>query len=1290
MWSAVARLTSPAPRRSSTTAFRADEPTFVRLYDSLRATLLAAPTPATADASPVVVQNVRLELSQLLAILRVESAAKEDGMLGPCIDYALREATFRTLVELVEKDEPAGVRLELVRWFGRAIVELDEGFLAQNGVNKPLIKLLRCCVEQQGGMSRDEELSVVETMCNVCERIKSRPELLVIFLRHSPPTNRKDMSSPPLASSGTRPPPFTRISSAGDSDGRPASPAMSQMSASDDVSTSFSMSNASSSQSRRQRSERDFILFAYLLRFIHREGRVGELARQGILALCDVALGYPDVYSPSFPSPNLPRSTSDATITPSVSSVPLHNASTREAVLAFAEYLLDSDFAEVLGAGLGALYGLLPSKLVVRKASTGGQAGEVVDGVVSKNAGGMQLGGMGPLGEEEDAEDLERKREEEEDRLRSLGVGLSGTPEVRDGLDSFLNLVEFAQDVLTRCAPPPLIEQTDHEDEGTAVEESDENRQRALLLSALTDSILTAVRELFLRSVLYPSILECSEADGSAVAVLSYLEAVLDVVNDATKLESAVLGFLFGEEEAAHKESQPSGSLARPPNPIRSVRSRKSSALLLIEKTANSHRHPSSSYFTSLGRFSLKDLLASHLTSTSQSTATSALKLLQTILSKHDRWSLALLDVVLDEGATSFPLALRELDEGDVSVAGLSRIRHPTESKPTNGLLDEEEEEDESDEEFVYPISDQRETPELSGTGPSRPMSLQTPRKATGSELGRLLPSTPSVMLHLDHLDTLLSLISSIDPAYRDRESTGGKSQMLSSGFDNYLRDAETSLAADQGFRRGVLVDPTIEPDTLPLHHQYPRKRTSLFASGPAVRASDFASAATGRRHRIKPQGELVGLLLESFSHFFSHSPDVNLALTSVISTLATYPYRSLEGWLLPVVRQKRTSIERDGSLSTRSADAALSDDGDDRSVDFQFEERSRQHSLLSSPLPSTARPFDLSNPPPSATRAAMAQSDSLLSIIGGLVESIEQYRAKVPKFDQYLSERRKGLFFVENLADALHLDDLVSSSDQNDSSFSFSSSSPEPPLPLPLPSTPIAKPKAGGLAAFFSPRRPSHNRSPSTPLNKSFSTPEHAHAAKPLLRRTASNDSISHQLAVPASRASGTPAARSKTATGPASPFVAHYRQTGSIAVEPVVVSTPGTRHRSARRGVASELDENDEEDEEAEEEEDSIRGERVDPHVVPDSPSRRLSPLPTPVPKTASSGNSTLKTHTRPGPPSSSSFAARSGKPLTTVTLSTILDNVILLEEFVKELSAIIFVRREVGIDSVRFVAY
>jgi hypothetical protein len=38
------------------------------------------------------------------------------------------------------------------------------------------IKLLRCCVDEEGGLSRDEESAVVETMCTVCERIKTVSE----------------------------------------------------------------------------------------------------------------------------------------------------------------------------------------------------------------------------------------------------------------------------------------------------------------------------------------------------------------------------------------------------------------------------------------------------------------------------------------------------------------------------------------------------------------------------------------------------------------------------------------------------------------------------------------------------------------------------------------------------------------------------------------------------------------------------------------------------------------------------------------------------------------------------------------------------------------------------------------------------------------------------------------------------------------------------------------------------------------------------------------------------------
>lgn len=921
------------------------------------------------------------------------------------------------------------------------------------------------------------------------------------------------------------------------------------------------------------------------------------------------------------------------------------SSATREAVLAFAEYLLDSDFAEVLGAGIGALYGLLPTKLVVRTAKDGGQqASEVMDGDELKT-GGMQLGGMGALGEDENAEELERKREEEEDRLKSMGVGLSGTSELREGMDGFLKLVEFTQEVLKRCAPT-RIHHT--EDEGNAVDDLDELRQRELLLSALTDSVLTSVRDLFLQSVLYPSILECSDTDGSAVAVMSYIDALLDVVKEGTNLERAVLGFLLGEEDSPLDRPKPPSTASSPLYSSKKLKPRKSSALLFIEQSSTA-RPDSSSYFTSFGRFSLRDLLASNLNSSSQSTTTAALNLLQTILTKHDRWSLTLLDVVLDEGATSFPLAKHEQPRAEE----LEEDSDDDDDSPFVYRSNQEENamSDASSEDnfgFASPSSTLR-LPASTDTLRLPPSPYATPAKASSPQFGTPLPPTPSIALHLDHLDTLLSLVSAIDPSYRQSRSMGGGSEMLSSAFTNYLKDAESSLAADRGFRRGVTGEPNSEDQTFPQS----RGRSTLFGTESALRGRDYALATTGWRHKMKPTGEVLNLILESFTHFFSHSPDVNLALTAVVATLATYPYRSLEGWLLPIVRQQQNSSDFEQYLRDGPVRRPSSDDGDDRSIDFEIEERSRQSALLS-PLPRTPS-FDPSNPPPSATRTAIAQSDSLLAILDALVKSVEEYRSKIPKFDVYLSERRQGLFFVENLADALHLDDLVTP----DSSFS----SPEPPQPISLPpATPVSRPKPSGLASFFSPRRPSHNRSPSTPLAKSFSTPQQSSAPprSSQLRRSASTDSLT-----PASPSRFTaPSTDSQKTAGTVSPFVTHYRQTGSIKVQPVIISTPASSRRSNLEsgGVIDEEDELNVEE------------------GAPDSPSRRLSPLPPPP---ASSNSSST------GSPSTS-FTVPPSKPRETpiVTLSTILDNVIVLEEFIKELASIIFVRRSVGIDSIRFV--
>lgn len=1054
-----------------------------------------------------------------------------------------------------------------------------------------------------------------------------RPELLAIFFREKAPRfANKDVVL-------NRPVPLTAIPEP------PASPTLSQATMSD-VSLPFAASHGSTASPRR-RAEHDFLLFSYLLRFVHREGEIGDSAREGVLSLVDVALGYPALYNPSLNASG------------ALSPTPTAPAAAREAVLAFAEYLLDSDFADVLGAGLGALYGLLPTKLVVRADSAAASGTATGDAQV---AGGMVLGGMGALHDDEaGAEAAERRREEEELRLRGEGYGITGTAEFREGLDGFLKLVEFTRDVLRRSTDGLAHSEKD---------DGDDARQQQLVMSALTGAILSAVRELFLQSVLYPSILECSETDGSAVAVLTYIDALLDVLPEGTKLEAAVLGYLLAEEGAADESSlaarrpgprHASSSSSSPPQ-LSKMKRRKSSALLLVERTAPPQQ--GSDYYDSLGRFSLRDLLISHVDSTSAPTSAAALKLLQTLLTRHDRWSMALLDPVLDESATNFPITLRaaapSLSDDDDTSDDEALYSYPT--SPAD---------DESDsDEFVYPTS--RGDP--STPRAARPSAFaRTPAAVLRPLLGLPLPSTPSVALHLDLLDTLLSLVGTIDPTYRQMRSAGGGSEMATTGFANYLRDAEASLAGELGFRRGLRASPEDAREAAAPPHEPTRRRSTLFGSSqPVLSAREYAVAKTGYRHKLRPNAELVALLIESLASFFSHSPDVNLALTGVLASLALSPYRSLEGWLLPVVNLRKAAAPPASPRPRRgSARSPRSDDGDDRSDDYEVDERSRHAALLSPHPASHFAAGPSATAPPSATRAALATSDSLLSTLKALAESIEQYRRAIPRFDEYLAERRKGLFFADNLAEALEGDELGAALDEN----AFARPTPPPTLSPPLAEVnspaPRKSPALGGLGAFFSPRRPSgaHRRTPSTPPS-SFQTPPRQQAPRASqLRRSASDESLAP--ASPSPRGGLAPPPRAAAGTegqGPASPFAAHYRETGAITVTPVVVASPAAARVR---------------DDDADEREGPGSG-------PPDSPTRRLSSKPRaarpPSPSARSSASSSF------APSRLSRGAVPSGA--TAVSLSTILDNVIVLEEFVKEVAAIVYVRRAVGIDAVRFV--
>ncbi|SCZ90550.1 BZ3500_MvSof-1268-A1-R1_Chr1-3g02059 [Microbotryum saponariae] len=1250
---------------------------FVRTWESIKASLGLPP----AQRASTLCNDLIYALDHLLHLLKSEQTLLQSSTrtgdppaLGPCLEHLLKHAILASLVKLVlDGQQPRVVRTRFIEWVNRVIHQLEEGFLIHGAVNKPLLKLLRTCVDSDGGLHRDEELAVVQVMASICERIRAYPQLLAIFLREKVPSNiRRGSAShqyPRSLASIT-------VTAEDSSSPRPVSPTPSTSTLGSV--TSPSLSQVSSSGLRTTR-EHDFLLFAYLLRFVHREGQLGDQARLGLLQLVEVAI---EPLSTMHGNSGIRRSDTMGTPTPELYasssskqpwSTPI-SMSAIEARLAFAEFLLDSDFADVLGAGLGALYGLLPSKLIVRSRETTGPSTASVEAMSSGGVGGGGgvLGGMGSLIEDEDEEALQRRREEEDARLLSLGFGLTGTDDFRQNFDGFLKPFEFIQEVVQKVDAAIQATKLTHLHD----EELDDPmaRQHRLVISALPSTILSSLRTSFLQSVLYPSILECDETDGSAVAVMSYLDALLDVIDEGTSLEACLLGFLMGEEDDVdakvrqerrrgleidspllqgspmpHTPADASSNFLSPNRistkmSLQRVKRRKSNALILLEKSTEKGSAAHASYFTSYGRFTLKDMLVANLHSTSQPTSTAALKLLQTMLKRHDRWSIGLLDVVLDDAATSFPVVVRREAQEEVDL-----------------------EDDELDvEEFVYPTMDDSSLTFGAPRTLGRPMARML--------LGPPLPPTPSIQSHTDIVDTLLGLVGSIDPAYRSARAVGGGSEMISAGYANYLRDAEAALAGDLAFKRGLSARNEAEHappvKTSPIRTRLTGLFGTVQSGASSLTPRDFARTSTMYRHRIDPDSSaVVALVLDSLTHFFSHSPDLNLALTGVISSLAICPYRSLDRWLLPPIPSVNTDsnftgFARRGGPTSSGEEDTLSDDGDDRSVDFEMGSPSR--SRISDPSHSVEadlNPFIATMTANlSSIRSHLNESDSVLAIVDALVRSVRHYRATIPNFDACLAERRNVLFFVENLADALALDDPEEVGVKMQQ---------QPFVPVPTPI--VVKPTMGRTSSFMealgfsTPSKPKSTRSEQLRAQETSSTP-------PTQREELSS--------TPSRNGSTTTATTTTGQETASSPFVAHYRQTGSITVEPIIVSTPRTKRvtstspiltRSSTR-FASSTDED--------EDESGLEGDD-DPSSIDVSPTKRISPLPR-SPSTSTGKNDDTPSSTF----STTTNTAPAPRPVPNVSLSTILDNVIVLEEFIKELAGVVGVRRSLGVDGATFL--
>ncbi|KAG2020299.1 hypothetical protein CC2G_005656 [Coprinopsis cinerea AmutBmut pab1-1] len=635
------------------------------------------------------------------------------------MEYLLKNDVLGTLVRLSETDRPSGIQAEVLRAVQNMVVLLDDQFLVHSAVHRAVLRLLRTCVgddiqEQLDGRNKvmgaagsatrtspsEHEEDLVNLLCILCSRILTYRELLMIFF-HDKHWYRSE--------------PLFAVEEEDEEDEDDEEDEEDEDAAQRIPSPTSSQATITSAQpsTTLKKTEYEFLLFNYLLRFVHREGQIGEFARAGILFLIDVAM-YPGDASGPHPTSD---DDSDASRPDPIN----------DAALALAEYILDGDFSDVLGAGLNAVYSVLPRKLgffpLIHQDSTSSTV--------------MTIGSSG-LDNEDEREKVLANR----DRSRAMGIEDAQSPDVKARLDHFLKILEFLQDVVRR--------NVEHE----GVDAS------TLIGAQIVQSILDAVRHTFLENVLYPSLLECSDTDGSAVAVMSYIETIVRTLRPGPILD-LIVEFLVSEDSDAPGEN-PRSMTSKPPTSTTSQaelraakhRRRKSSAMALLEMEAPEARKKSE-YFTSTGRFTLRDLLLANIKSKNQATATTALQLLSTMLTHQTHITAdRLLVVIPDLQATAFP--------------------HPGLLHGLSGLekaISATEDNDGDDDDFLYP-GESRPRPRLD------PLFIQ--------------PET-TYSTHEREMALYLSLISRADPSH---DNDG-----FSTGYEHYLYDALLSIQSQPLYR---------------------------------------------------------------------------------------------------------------------------------------------------------------------------------------------------------------------------------------------------------------------------------------------------------------------------------------------------------------------------------------------------------------------------------------------------------------------------------------------------------
>lgn len=306
---------------------------------------------------------------------------------------------------------------------------------------------------------------------------------------------------------------------------------------------------------KRSNAYLDFVFFEYLVRFVHRDGDIGESARMGVLGLFELAFSSEVDHNKMEMGSSMlkgvdrneKRLLQDDTMEQGRISLdgyasvadlinPLSDEPITLARLQLAQHILSGQFIDVLIAGLGAVYSVLPSKVrlpPVVKVDNDRSGGK--DQLVH---GRIQLGDTGRA--EAEADDV------------GVDVVMSLLDE---GLQQQLWLSRavfaFIQEILDRCTSAitmepstPLLPAKTHTSDNKPTDPT-------VSFSSVAKGLITSIEKNlyagFLANVLYPEFLESSPIDGSATAVISYLDAMITELQVGSgSLVKLVLRYLSG------------------------------------------------------------------------------------------------------------------------------------------------------------------------------------------------------------------------------------------------------------------------------------------------------------------------------------------------------------------------------------------------------------------------------------------------------------------------------------------------------------------------------------------------------------------------------------------------------------------------------------------------------------------------------------------------------------------------------------------------------------------------